>query len=385
MSLFLTLITLSSLGLIVYHYLLYPLLLVALRLVAASPVLRAPVTPSVSILIAAHNEAGIIARKLETTLALDYPQPQIILSSDGSTDATAEIARRYAASGVEVIESAERGGKGRALNRAAAAARGDILLISDANAFPEPDALRRLAEYFADPAVGCVSGAVSARTDADRPSPVAGSEGLYWRYEGFIKQSESAIASATGVVGSLLAIRRELFEPVPEGVVNDDSHLMHAVLRQGRRSIYAPEARAWRLPSRSAADERGRRARIAAGRWQHLTRRDAWPLRSPMTVFFLLSHKFLRLLLPVLMALALVGNALLVPLGGLTALTTLTLLGQLGFYALAGYGWWLERGGRRSKLPMLAYFVLNGSIATAHGLLRHLRGAQSVLWAKAER
>jgi cellulose synthase/poly-beta-1,6-N-acetylglucosamine synthase-like glycosyltransferase len=168
------------------------------------------------VLIAAHNEASIMAEKIETTLALDYPNFEIIVSSDGSTDETVDIARGYANYGIRVISTLERGGKGAALNRAAVEARNEILIVSDANAFPAKDALRKLVRSFVDPEVGCVSGRVFPQTsESGAANSVTQGEGSYWRYEGFIKAAESRLASSTGVVGSLLAVRRELFAPIP--------------------------------------------------------------------------------------------------------------------------------------------------------------------------
>jgi poly-beta-1,6-N-acetyl-D-glucosamine synthase len=377
--------TISALLLIGFHYVGYPALIWALARLRSRRPARGAALPRVSIVIAAHNEGAIIGRKIEATLALDYPDLEIIVVSDGSTDATVSTVRGFAPSGVTLVEIADRGGKGRALNAAVAQAGGEIVLISDANAFPAPDAVRKLVRHFADPEVGMVSGRVAPDPASAGASAVAGSEGLYWRYESVIKQAESDLGSATGVVGSLLAIRRQLYDPVPDGVINDDSHLMLATMRQGYRVIYEPDALALRHASRTTADELARRQRMAAGRFQHLLRLRAWPWGNPMAVFCLFCHKFLRLLLPILMIVALAANAARVALPPVPPLLVVTLAGQVAVYALALGGYALERRGRRNRLAMLAYYVVTGNLGMLLGLVRYVSGRQSVLWRKAER
>lgn len=379
-------VTMVLIGLIGYHYVGYPLLVRAMAAAFSRPPHKAAITPPVSVVIAAHNEAAIIAEKIETTLSLDYPAFEVIVSSDGSTDETVAIAERYAARGVRIIAVSARGGKGAALNRAVAQARNAIIVISDANAFPAPDALKQLVRPFSDHSVGCVSGRVSPAPDGTRgPGNVAEGEGAYWRYEGFIKAAESAVASATGVVGSLLAIRREHYAPVPPDVINDDSHLMLAVMRKGLRVIYEPQAQCWRRSSRTAADEITRRRRLTAGRYQHLGRLGSWPWNAPMTVFMLVSHKYLRLLMPFAMLLALALNTMVVAAGEAPLVLQATLAAQLSVYALAALGFGLASVGRRFPPASMAYFLVAGNIAMAWGLLSYVAGRQTARWSPVRR
>lgn len=382
----LELVVVLLIGLIGYHYAGYPLLVHALARAFPRPPRRGDVTPSVAVVVAAHDEGAIIAEKIEATLALDYPDVEIIVSSDGSTDDTVAVAARYADRGVRVIAAPTRAGKGAALNRAVAQSSAEIVVISDANAFPAPDALRQLVRSFHDPEVGCVSGRVAPGplTGAAATS-VAESEGAYWRYEGFIKAAESTLASATGVVGSLLAVRRDCYEPVPPAVINDDSHLMLAVMRRGLRAVYEPKARCWRRPSRTAADEITRRKRLTAGRYQHLARLRSWPWNAPLTVFMLVSHKYLRLLMPLAMALALVLNLLVVGRGDASTWLQLTLAGQAAFYAAAGAGFVLAGLGRRLRPAAIAYFLVAGNLAMAWGFVNYVAGRQTVLWTRVSR
>ncbi|SDE32149.1 glycosyltransferase family 2 protein [Rhodospira trueperi] len=381
----LTVLVLASIATLVYHYLGYPAVLWILAKVAPRPTKTGSGQPRVSMLVAAYNEAAVIEDKLNNALDLDYPHLDIIVVSDGSTDGTEAIARRFEDRGVVVVEVSPRQGKGNALNRGAEQARGEILLVSDANAMVARDALTHLVRHFDDPSVGCVSGHVAPEPARDG-SDISGSEGLYWRYEAFLKRAESRIASTTGVVGSLLALRRELFAPIPAGLINDDSFLMLHIMRQGFRVLYEPTAHCWRRSSRTMQDELRRRKRITSGRYQHMMRFSEWPWNSPFTVFFLFSHKYLRLLLPFFMIAALLGNLTVLFFSPVSWLMLLTLTGQAAFYALAAVGAILSRTpNRRWRPATLAYYITVGNLGLAYGFLQHVRGRHTVLWQKAAR
>jgi biofilm PGA synthesis N-glycosyltransferase PgaC len=380
----LTVATCGFIGVQLYHYICYPLLLLSISRLAGRRACRDDCTPTVTLVTAAHNEADIIARKLDNSLALDYPLLQIIVVSDGSTDDTGQIINNYAARGVRAILLPVRSGKAAAINRAADEAAGDVLVISDANAILERDAIRQLVRSFSDPRVGCVCGRIGTRGDAAAGS-VGRSEGLYWRYENLVKLGESAIGANVGTTGALLAIRRSLFHVIPVGTINDDLYLALRVLRSGYASLFEPAAKAWRMPSRSHGDEARRRRRIVDGRLQQLWAPDSWPWRSPIAVFTLFSHKFIRLLLPYCMIGALVANSAAYLLPPLPIVLHLTFAGQLAFYALAAIGYCAEPLGRRWRLPALAYYVLAGNAAALAAPWRFARGRSTALWEKAAR
>ncbi len=198
--------------------------------------------PPVTVLIPAHNEGKWIARKIENTLALDYPRHrmQILVASDGCTDDTASIAARYAGQGVEVNHHATRCGKTATLNRVVPAACGDIILLTDCNALLPQDALRLLVPYFKDSSVGSVSG---EKVCVETGSFATAGEGLYWRYESAIKTAESRLGSALGGTGQVMAVRRSLFPEIP--VIGDDFYVpMKILLSSGGRSLFEPRARA---------------------------------------------------------------------------------------------------------------------------------------------
>lgn len=382
-------LTLLSAGVLVYHYVLYPLLMAvgAKRpspSLPPSPAQGTAVIPSASLIIAAYNEAAVIAEKLENSLALYYPahQLQLIVVADGSDDETPDLVNRYTKDGVLLLHQPERRGKSAAINRAVDAASGEIVIFSDANAFYEADALLKLVRHFEDGRVGGVSGQKTVRAS---DTAVSQSSGLYWQYESAIKRWESASGGTVAVVGEMLALRRRLFTPIPPAVINDDAYLATQILRQGYRVLYEPEAICWETASSSTADELVRRRRISAGRYQLLFRPDCWPWRNPLALFQLISHKFLRLLLPFFMLMALAANVMAVLRRPANLLMRLTLLGQTGLYGLAAFGWLAERVQRRARIPAAVYYVVSGNFSSLHGLWRLLSGRQSVLWEKAQR
>lgn len=382
-------------GSIIYTYVGYPLLLTLLARTRPRGQLYEPATPAVTLLIAAHNEQAIIAEKLENSLALDYPRErlQILVAADGSNDHTPDIVRLYAGQGAELSYSPPRRGKMAAINRAMPQARGEIVVFSDANNMYETNVLRELVAPFADPTVGAVTGAKSiVRGDG----ALGESEGLYWRYESFIKAQETRLGCCTGVAGEILAIRRELFEPPPDNIINDDFYLALRLIQQDYRVVYAPQAHSWERVSVSAEDEITRRARIVAGRYQAMALAPKLlPWQRPLIVWQVISHKFLRPLVPLALAGALLTNLLAIVrparskkyalLRLASPFNWLVLLGQLLFYGSAWLGNRIERTGAAGKLLYLPTFLVNSNLAALIGLYRSLTQGQTSLWQRARR
>jgi cellulose synthase/poly-beta-1,6-N-acetylglucosamine synthase-like glycosyltransferase len=211
----------SSVGIIIYTYAGFPALLALWAKLRSRKVESdAAHMPSVSLIIAAYNEETVIEAKLENCYELDYPADrlEVIVAADGSDDQTAELASRDPRAKVMFLP--ERRGKMAAINRAVAAARGEILVFSDANNMYTRETLKELVAPFADSTVGVVTGRKAI--DDGRGRELDKAEGLYWRYESKIKAWESQIGSVTGVAGEILAIRRDIFHPPPVGTVNDD-------------------------------------------------------------------------------------------------------------------------------------------------------------------
>jgi biofilm PGA synthesis N-glycosyltransferase PgaC len=294
LSTFFEIAALACLGAIAYHYAGYPILLWLIngRRKAAPPE-RSGAPPSVSVIVPCHNETDVIAEKVAAVRAQNYDGPiEVIVSSDGSDDGTETAAAK---AGATVVHSPERRGKVAALNAGVSSATGEILVFSDANAMPAPDSVARLAAWFADPRVGAVAGEQVIVKEGD--GTVGAGESAYWRYEAFIKGLEAARGTALCADGSLYAVRKELYEAPPSGVLlMDDFYISGAVVRAGYKIAYAPDAVAYEGASVNAAAEFKRKARILAGSLVSaaLLGPRFW-FRVPFKLF---SHKVLRWLGP---------------------------------------------------------------------------------------
>jgi cellulose synthase/poly-beta-1,6-N-acetylglucosamine synthase-like glycosyltransferase len=231
--------------------------------------------------------------------------------------------------------------------------------------------------------VGATTGAKHVQNEGDA---LSSSEGLYWKYESWIKCNESRLSSCTAVAGEALALRRELFPQFPQGVVNDDFYILLHVLRAGYRLTYVPEAESWERVSQSAKDEVKRRTRITAGRFQALTHSMKWlPWKSPTAVWQIISHKYLRLTIPFAMLLALVSNLYLVIAGSVgRGWAAWLMAAQVVFYLLAAFGNKIELTGF-GKVLYLPAFLVNSNLATLRGFFRQIHKKQNVAWEKAAR
>jgi cellulose synthase/poly-beta-1,6-N-acetylglucosamine synthase-like glycosyltransferase len=338
----------------VYAFAGYPLVLLCLGLVIRRAIRKAPICPLISLLIPAYNEARVMARKIQNSLALDYPADriEIVVVSDGSSDKTVAIAR--AIGGVRAIALPENHGKVAALNAAVPELRGEIIVFSDASAMLSPDAVRRLVENFADPSVGAASGRYTV-VESNQVN-IGASEDLYWRYEAFIKSHESRLGSTLGAHGHLHAIRKDLYPFPPPGTINDDYVIPLSVLARGFRAIHEPSA----VVFEEAREMTGfkRRIRIMAGNLQQLRHlRHFLSPWQPMALFFFLSHKVVRLLVPFAMLAAVVANLFLLGSASYRALFWVQFL----FYVLALAGLTGRLRPRALRLPF--YFCMVNSAA----------------------
>ena len=246
---------------IVATYAVFPVGLLVRGALMRRPVRSAAIEPSVSIIIAARNEAADIGRRLENLAALDYPRDrlEVVIASDGSEDATAAIVARWAERGVRLLDL-PRVGKADALNAAVAASTGEILVFSDANSMFAPDAVRALVRRFADPEVGGVAGDQRYEAAATGDALAEGERG-YWDLDRLLKIAESRAGNVVSATGAIYAIRRSLFRPVATGVT-DDFYTSVQVVAQGRRLVFARDAVAFEPPAKSGGDEFGRKVRI---------------------------------------------------------------------------------------------------------------------------
>jgi cellulose synthase/poly-beta-1,6-N-acetylglucosamine synthase-like glycosyltransferase len=349
----------------------------------------------VTLLIAAYNEEAFISAKLENSLALDYPREklQILLTDDGSTDRTLAIAKEFVGRGVEVSTSPERHGKMAAINRAMGLARGEIVAFSDANNMYEPGTLRAMIRPFADESVGAVSG---SKVILKGDGALGESEGAYWKYESWIKKQETRLGSTISATGEIFALRRVLFECPPEDIINDDFYMAMGVVKKGYRMVFAPDARSSERISLTAKDEVARRTRINAGRYQVFGRfSEIAPFNQPLIVWQIISHKFMRALVPLGMIGAFLTNLALVvfpPPGGSLAFLrlappwNLVFMGlQVVFYLLAILGNLVKPDSKLARFFYLPTFLVNSNLAALLGLIRYLTGYQTNLWTKVSR
>ena len=334
--------------------------------------------PVVSIIVVAYNEAPCIATRLDNLLALEYPSEklEIIVGSDGSTDDTAAIARRYAPLGVRVHAFDRRGGKPAALNVLVPRASGDIVLFADARQRFEPSTLRAIVADFVDPQVGAVSGELMLEAP-EGSAPAGQGAAFYWRYEKFIRAAESRVDSTVGATGAIYAIRRSLFTPIPADTLLDDVLIPLRIVRQGYRVVFEPSARAFDRTSATAAQEFARKARTIAGTFQ-LFSRERWLLdpRCNRLWFAALSHKGLRLGLPVFHVGALAAN---VAASGIWPYGWL-LGAQIVFYAAAIVGGLQQRRQHRTLLFAVPYTLCLLCWAAVVGFYRFIANRQPVTW-----
>ena len=338
----------------------YPLLLRWLARSRARPVQRAPLEPTVSLVIVVHNGERFLEAKLQSVLALEYPTDkiEIIVASDGSTDRTEDIAEKFAANRVRLMRL-PRGGKPAALNAAIPQACGEILILTDVRQPLESLSVARIVENFADPSVGVVSGELVIRAGASQSEADIG---LYWRFETWMRDSLSSIDSMFGATGPFYAIRRALAVPIPADALLDDMHLPLAAYFRGYRLVMDSRARAYDIPT-SLETEFRRKIRTLAGNYQILR---AYPaLLGPTNRMWLhfMSYKFGRLLLPwLLLILAAASFGLPSPWRGVL------LAGQAAFYGLAIVDRWIFRPRLLKRISSSAHTFLVMMIATVGGL-----------------
>jgi poly-beta-1,6-N-acetyl-D-glucosamine synthase len=385
--------------LIFYTYFGYPALLwlVAPRRPPVVPADEEGGLPTVTLLIAAYNEEESIAGKLENSLKLDYPQDrlEIIVAADGSDDGTVDIVKSFSAKDIKLSYSPERKGKMAAINKALTLATGDIVVFSDANNIYAADALRKLVARFDSPEVDAVTG---SKHIVKGSTLLGDSEGLYWKYESFIREKESQLGCCTGVCGEIFSIRRALFERPPERVINDDFVMAMGLVGKGYKIVYAVDARSYEQVSATAEEEMVRRTRIIAGRYQALSLAHQWlPFNRPILLWQILSHKVLRPIVPLAMIGALTANLLAVavpaatdashPMLALAWPFSEWLLGlQFAFYGMAFWGGRMKKG--NSPLSALFYlptFLVNSNVAALKGLGQFVMGRQTSVWKKARR
>ncbi|MEP6946348.1 MAG: glycosyltransferase family 2 protein [Acidobacteriota bacterium] len=367
-----------STGLLAYVYVGYPLVVFIASVLFPRHVRRETIEPTVTVLITAFNEEAAIRQKIENTLAIEYPSVklEVLVASDGSSDRTESIVLEYAERGVRLFRQEGRAGKTVTQNNAVMRATGDVILFSDATTEYDADVLRRLLPAFADETVGCVAGRLVYLDKAG--SSVGSGAKSYWNYETFLRSAESDACSLIGASGCLYAVRRSAYEAMyPEAC--SDFLICTALYRKGLRSVFEPDAVCFEHTNSRPADEFNMRVRVIMQTYTDLWRnRDMInPFKSGFFSLEMISHKWLRYAVPLMLATIFISNALL---AYFNDLYDIVFAAQVIFYASAAAGWILERSGRHiMPLSIPLYFVL-ANLASVVAFFRFVKGERTTTW-----
>lgn len=364
--------------LLAYTWVGYALLLILVRLFYKPAHVLEETRLTFSIVLAAYNEETHIRAKLENCLALEYPREQveIIVGSDGSTDSTEEIVREFVGRDprVRLVRSAGRAGKSGVQNLAVAHAKGAILLFTDAETSAGPELLRQIAAQFADSRVGMVAPVVHFGRFG---TPVSEGQGAYWRFELFLRQLESDLGILATCSGSAFAIRRELFSPIPPQY-GDDCVVPLDIRLQGYRIVQSPESIVYDEMPHSVDGELRARIRMTARNWAGILSRPGVlnPFRFPATSWGLISHKFLRWMTPLFLAVMYLVNLALLLRRHFILLFAL----QSCFYLAAVIGWRKSESQACERIFGLPFAFCLANVGFLLGLIKCVRGQRVVAY-----
>ncbi len=346
--------------------------------------------PDVCLFVTAFNEKDYVKQKVANSFSLDYPKEKIqyLWITDGSDDGTPDLLREYKS--LEVHHLPERRGKMHAMNRGVKFVRSPIIIFSDTNTVLGKNSIREIVASFSNEKTGCVAGEKRI-VQKDEDSAAGAGEGLYWKFESWVKKMDAELNSAVGAVGELFAIRTELFEDVETDTLLDDFMISLRIAQKGYRIAYAPEAYAEETASLNVKEELKRKIRIAAGGIQTIFRMKSLlnPFRYGILTWQYISHKVLRwTLAPVSMLLLFPLNLLIVfeqySRADFDIYTKMFYL-QVLFYLLAATGWYFENKKLRFKLLFIPYYFVSINYASVRGIFRYFKGKQSVNWEKSKR
>lgn len=346
--------------------------------------------PNVCLFVTAFNEIDYVKQKVENSFSLDYPKEKIqyLWITDGSDDGTPEMLRKFEP--VEVHHLPERKGKMHAMNRGVKFVKAPVIIFSDTNTILAKQSIREIVAKFSNPKTGCVAGEKRI-VEKDADAAAGAGEGLYWKFESWIKNMDAELNTAVGAVGELFAIRTELFEDVEPDTLLDDFIISLRIAQKGFHIAYTPNAYAEETASLNVKEEMKRKIRIAAGGIQTIFRLKGLlnPLRYGMLSWQYFSHKVLRwTLAPISLFLFLVVNLFIVwqqQSWVTTGFYTLFLYTQILCYLLAVVGWHFENRKLQLKILFVPYYFLSINYAAIRGIFRYFKGGQSVNWEKSKR
>ncbi len=378
-----TILFFISLGIIIYTYLGYPLVMAVFSSVVSIRVAKKDICPPVSVIVSAYNEEKNISARITNLLSLDYPRDklEIIIGSDGSSDETYEIIKKFAQEqGIRYAVSFKRIGKPSMINKMTKDAQGEIFIFADARQRFDRDAIKKLVANFADEDIGAVSGELMIE---DKSSGTGKGLGLYWEYEKSLRKAEGALGALTGATGAIYAIRRELFRYLPENILLDDVFVPLNALMLDKRVVFEPEAKAYDTVSETTEREFTRKVRTLAGNFQIFAIfSDALnPFKKGLLAFELISHKLMRLLVPYFLISAFIANIFIMNKG---SFYNIVFMAQAVFYCLAMIGALMDhlniKLGSALRLLYVPYEFCALNCAAIAALLMHISGKYDVKW-----
>ncbi|HLK29628.1 MAG TPA: glycosyltransferase family 2 protein [Puia sp.] len=345
-----------------------------------------PFEPEITLIVSAYNEEEFIAKKIDNTLLLHYPKQKIkiIFITDGSSDRTPEIISQY--SEIQLLHQPERRGKIAAMNRAMKFVSTPYVIFSDANTLLNRDCIKNIARHYSGPKVGGVAGEKKINASPNANAAGAG-EGLYWKYESFLKKLDSDLYSVVGAAGELFSVRTALFEQAEENIIIEDFVQSLKICMKGFIVKYEPESYAMEDGSLSMKEEEKRKIRICAGAFQAMViLKELFNIfKYPVLSFQFISHRILRwTLCPICLLLIFLANIFIVFFNGGSIYQAMLVL-QVIFYAAAVVGWSFANRNIKIKSLYVPYYFFFMNVSVFLGFRRFMRKQQSVLWEKAAR
>ncbi len=343
--------------------------------------------PDVTLVTALFNEETVVEAKILDTFKIDYPEGKlkIIFITDGSSDSTPDIVSKYPR--VQLLHQPQREGKVAAINRAMQFVTTPLVIFCDANTYLNRDCVKNIVRHYIDPKVAAVSGEKKIANINTHEYAASAGEGLYWKYESFLKTLDSRFYTVVGAAGELFSVRTSLFQPVDKRILLDDFYISMKLCEQGYRVVYEPEAYSTEAPSFSIKDEQIRKVRNGAGGIQAIL------LLLPLLNIFkygklsfqYISHRVLRwIICPPILPLILILNVIIWYFSRETAYSVI-LIAQIAFYLAAFSGWLFTLKNIKVKFLYVPYYFVFINVAMYLGFIRFIKKTQSVLWEKAKR
>lgn len=343
--------------------------------------------PETTLVITAYNEEGILHTKLQNSLAIDYPagKLKIILVLDGSGSSVESLTRQFPS--VTILHQEERQGKYAAIKRAMRKVKSPVVIFSDANTMLNPACVKKMVAHYSDKRIGGVAGEKKI-ANSHTIAAVGQAEGLYWRYESFLKNLDARLNTVTGAAGELFSIRTHLFKELDDALILDDFVISMQICEQGYKIAYEPGSFATELPSATLSEEEKRKVRISAGAYQSigLLKKSLNVFHHPLLTFQYVSRRLLRWVLCPLLLLALAaGSIFIVSTAGTPVFYQWMLYAQILFYTAALTGWIMVASGKKAGVLTIPFYFVFMNYCLVKGFVKFMQGGQTVLWEKAER